>query len=364
MKEANWLLLATINNVPVDTPSVKDLDGFAPEWENDPTAWPAVVTAGMDLIAACPPINAAPVIQFIGSATVTAPFGNLPHTLTLSYQSGVGTTLVLFVGIGTNSGNASGVTVKVTDSAGNTWQQLSVNPASALTLQCWSTVPEAAISFITIMFSGTGSYGFAVGVSEYSDVSGGAIGITQPEGFSSPAGVSRLLTYANDYLVLGCFSRSDLTFSPGANGSFRYTVTNGVDASLGSGDATDSSVGSVEISLDYTPSSELWIGIALELVGATTPNISAKLTVVGNAPLPVEPGDFIQVSRDVYDVILDYAQVLASFKQGGEEFASTKDLEMNFFQAALATNKRLAKMGVFADMLHLQGNRQNVDQPR
>ena len=66
----------------------------------------------------------------------------------------------------------------------------------------------------------------------------------------------------------------------------------------------------------------------------------------------------------MYDVILDYAQVLASFKQGGEEFASTKDLEMNFFQAALATNKRLAKMGVFADMLHLQGNRQNVDQQR
>jgi hypothetical protein len=91
---------------------------------------------------------------------------------------------------------------------------------------------------------------------------------------------------------------------------------------------------------------------------------SVSLICVGNAPVPVNNNDFVQVSRDVFDVILDYAQVLASFKMGGSEFAATKDLEKNFFMSAMATNKRLAKMGIFSDMLHLEGKRQDIEQPR
>jgi len=74
--------------------------------------------------------------------------------------------------------------------------------------------------------------------------------------------------------------------------------------------------------------------------------------------------DFVQISRDAFDVILDYAQVLASFKMGGTEFSSTKDLEKNFFMFAMETNKRLAAMGLFRDMLGLEGRRQDVNQPR
>ena len=70
LKEANWLLLATIDNLPVDTPSVKDLDGSRQNGKTIRLHGLLSSTAGMDLIAACPPINAAPVIQFIGSATV------------------------------------------------------------------------------------------------------------------------------------------------------------------------------------------------------------------------------------------------------------------------------------------------------
>jgi len=36
MKQSNWLVSATINGMPVDTPSMRELDGYSPEWENTP----------------------------------------------------------------------------------------------------------------------------------------------------------------------------------------------------------------------------------------------------------------------------------------------------------------------------------------
>jgi hypothetical protein len=89
-----------------------------------------------------------------------------------------------------------------------------------------------------------------------------------------------------------------------------------------------------------------------------------SMVVVGNAPMPVRDTDFVQISRDVFDAILDYAQLLATFKQGGAEFVYAADLEKNFFTVAQANNERLAKMGIFSDMLHLEGLRQNINQPR
>lgn len=88
------------------------------------------------------------------------------------------------------------------------------------------------------------------------------------------------------------------------------------------------------------------------------------MILVGNAPIPVLDTDYIQVSRDVFDVILDYAQMLASFKMGGAEFAATKDLENNFVAAAIQTNKRLANMGLFRDVAGQVGQKQNIVQPR
>jgi hypothetical protein len=92
--------------------------------------------------------------------------------------------------------------------------------------------------------------------------------------------------------------------------------------------------------------------------------IGVSMILVGNAPLPVTDTDFVQVPRDVFDVILDYAQVLASFKMGGAEFTDTQGLEKNFWEFAMATNKRLSKLGLFADIAHLEGKRQDVNQPR
>jgi len=94
------------------------------------------------------------------------------------------------------------------------------------------------------------------------------------------------------------------------------------------------------------------------------PLTGVSCVVVGNAPIPVFDTDFVEVGRDVFDAILDYAQVLASFKMGGQEFMDTQDLEKNFFRVALENNKRLSKLAIFSDMLHLEGRRQDINQPR
>jgi hypothetical protein len=88
------------------------------------------------------------------------------------------------------------------------------------------------------------------------------------------------------------------------------------------------------------------------------------VTIVGSAPIPVLDSDLVQVSRDVMDVILSYAQRLAAFKQGGEDFAATKDLEDDFLRAAVQQNKRLSKMGIFSDLVHREGKRQDLNVPR
>lgn len=49
IKDAGWIYLANVNNVPVDVPGMTEEDGAWPEWDSDPSYWPTVVTAGMDL---------------------------------------------------------------------------------------------------------------------------------------------------------------------------------------------------------------------------------------------------------------------------------------------------------------------------
>lgn len=93
-------------------------------------------------------------------------------------------------------------------------------------------------------------------------------------------------------------------------------------------------------------------------------DMSLTLTVLGNAPVPVLNGDFIQCSRDVWDVILDYAQFLAAFKQGGAEFTSSLELEKGFIAAAMAINGRLAKLGLFANEFEQEGQREVRAQER
>lgn len=91
---------------------------------------------------------------------------------------------------------------------------------------------------------------------------------------------------------------------------------------------------------------------------------SIDLTLVGNAPVPSADTDYVQISRDVFDVVISYAQHLAAFKQGGMEFTSTQSLTKDFYNAAKQTNKRLEQMGFFSDVTHSAGKKQDESIPR
>lgn len=54
MLSAPWMLLASLNGIPVDTPSVAEMDEFQPGWDSDTSAPDSVVTAGIDFFAVSP----------------------------------------------------------------------------------------------------------------------------------------------------------------------------------------------------------------------------------------------------------------------------------------------------------------------
>lgn len=61
---------------------------------------------------------------------------------------------------------------------------------------------------------------------------------------------------------------------------------------------------------------------------------SVRLDVVRNAPIPVNPGDFLQVGSEILDVITDYAVHLALFKEGPGALQSSLPLLERFYRAA------------------------------
>lgn len=92
--------------------------------------------------------------------------------------------------------------------------------------------------------------------------------------------------------------------------------------------------------------------------------MSVSLTVLANAPVPTLDTDMVQCSRDVWDSILDYAQFLSMFKQGGAEFQGAMSLEQGFLSAAMLTNDRLKRLGLFADVYSQQAARETREQAR
>ena len=91
---------------------------------------------------------------------------------------------------------------------------------------------------------------------------------------------------------------------------------------------------------------------------ATPTNAGIGVTVLGNAPVPVNPTDYIQCSRSDFDIILDLAQCRAMFKCSGAEFKESLELERRAIQACAAENTRLRSMGNFSDILDQRGTAQ------
>jgi hypothetical protein len=96
------------------------------------------------------------------------------------------------------------------------------------------------------------------------------------------------------------------------------------------------------------PSVALHAGLNM-LALAPIPGIvhSMTATVVENAPVPVAGTDLVQCGRDELDAVLDYAQHIASWKQGGSEFLSTVPLFRRFMKQAMVYNSKLAELGEY-----------------
>jgi len=114
------------------------------------------------------------------------------------------------------------------------------------------------------------------------------------------------------------------------------------------------------------PRTALHAGLNLIALGDPAPDAgpySLTATVVQNAPIPVVAADPVQVARDDFDAILDYAQHLAAFKQGGIEFARTLPLFQRFLKSAAAYNGKLAELGEYTSMLLDLSQRENDTNP-
>ena len=99
---------------------------------------------------------------------------------------------------------------------------------------------------------------------------------------------------------------------------------------------------------------------------APVPGVSQLVTLqlLGNAPLLDATNTYVQVSRNDFEAVLNYAQHVASFKQGGSSFSNTIPLLKDFYRAAVAVNRRWATYGVFVEMLRAQGKKQEEAEPR
>ncbi len=82
------------------------------------------------------------------------------------------------------------------------------------------------------------------------------------------------------------------------------------------------------------------------------------ITCLGNAPVPVNPDDFVQVSRSNWDTILDFAQCRAAWKQGGASFKDALELEKRAILFCASENSRLKSQGCFSDILVQRGQAQ------
>jgi hypothetical protein len=121
-----------------------------------------------------------------------------------------------------------------------------------------------------------------------------------------------------------------------------------------------------------TPGTAVHIG--LNLVGFAAPpddnpigggnNYSCTATVVRNAPIPASTSAYLQVAREDLDVIIDYAQHLAAFKMGGQEFLAAMPLLERFLTAAMIRNSKLKEMGEFTQYLLGLSQRQEQMAPR
>jgi hypothetical protein len=86
--------------------------------------------------------------------------------------------------------------------------------------------------------------------------------------------------------------------------------------------------------------------------------------MVAPIPIPTSDGDTLQIPPDVIPVLLDYAQHLASFKMGGDEFNVTAQQFKNLIIAAAEYNSRLKSTNFYNMMVSDTVTEQTEEVPR
>jgi hypothetical protein len=91
---------------------------------------------------------------------------------------------------------------------------------------------------------------------------------------------------------------------------------------------------------------------------------TVTLDLIPNTPVPAIDADFVQVGREHIDIILDYAEHLAAFKMGGQEFKATMPHYKRLMQMAVNNNHRLAAIANNLRVLRQEPGREENFNPR
>lgn len=96
------------------------------------------------------------------------------------------------------------------------------------------------------------------------------------------------------------------------------------------------------------------------------PNVTASVTldVVRRTPVPALGSTNVSLGREQLDAILDYAEHLALFKVGGNEFEATQPAAARFAQQALTFNERLSAATRSLVASAGQSRREDAERPR
>ncbi len=116
-----------------------------------------------------------------------------------------------------------------------------------------------------------------------------------------------------------------------------------------------------------TPKSAYTAGLNLVGFGPMPDSSTAysiTASVVSNAPVPSVLGDFIQLSHEDYDAVIDYAQHLSCLKLGGQEFLATIPLYSRFIKQAMLYNSKLSSFGQYQKPIYDIGRLNEERAPR
>jgi hypothetical protein len=104
----------------------------------------------------------------------------------------------------------------------------------------------------------------------------------------------------------------------------------------------------------------------LNLIGfSPVPSAASSVTIdcIRNAPIPANDAAQVQLAREHLDVVLDYAEYLARFKEGGAEWEATMPLAQNMLRLAADNNDRLRAQAQLEDELRSQSQREADRRP-